>query len=77
MKSIYWDKPVRIGGVMVFGPLAAQQFMSSAWPIKKDSGFGFASSAILAALKGRGSPDFAREQFEKALLSADLVEQNG
>jgi len=69
---VLWDRPIRAGGNLIFGPLAAKEFMTNSWPKIKDRNFDKAVAAIRAAIRGRGSPDFARERFEKALLSAEL-----
>ena len=73
MTTLFWDRPVRVGEIMIMGPLNAYDFMTSSWPLLKDSHFIAASEAILAALDGRGSPDLARERFEMALASAELA----
>lgn len=72
MKSVIWDRPVRTGELLIFGPMAAHDFMGANWPPMKDACFAIAAEAILAALDGRGSPDVAREKFEAALKSAEL-----
>ncbi|KGE02172.1 MULTISPECIES: DUF982 domain-containing protein [Rhizobium/Agrobacterium group] len=72
MLTLRWDKPVRAGGHLIFGPLEAHNFMISDWPHLKDRDFAIAENAILAALDGRQSPDEAREKFEAALKSAQL-----
>ncbi|MBO0145500.1 hypothetical protein D3C87_1506070 [compost metagenome] len=73
MQNVIWDKPVVVGGKLVFGPLEARRFLMTDWPHKKDSNFAAADACILRALDGRASPDEARELFEAALHSAALV----
>ena len=73
MKVVFWDRPIRAGGRFIFGPLAAYQFMRTDWPPVRDRHFTVAADAILAALKGRGSPDVACEKFERAIKSAALA----
>jgi Protein of unknown function (DUF982) len=73
LKVVFWDRPIRAGGRFIFGPLAAQEFMTAHWSSIKDKHFTAASDAIMAALSGRGSPDVACEKFEKAVKSAAHV----
>lgn len=73
MRTIYWDKPVNVGGRLIFGPLDAQTHMGSSWTAVKDRSFAVAANAILDALAGRASPDVARELFEKALSSSRKI----
>jgi hypothetical protein len=69
---VLWDQPIRAGGLLIFGPLEAKEFISRCWSPIEDGNFAAASDAILAALDERGSPDLARELFEIAIRSADL-----
>ncbi|WP_189635789.1 DUF982 domain-containing protein [Rhizobium grahamii] len=73
MNVVLWDRPIRAGGNLIFGPLAAKEFMATGWSETKNGDFAAALTAILAAIRGKGSPDFAREHFEKALVSAELI----
>lgn len=70
MRTIYWDKPVSVGGKLVFGPLDAQTHLISFLPRCEDSVFAAATEGMRDALAGRASPDLARELFEKALKSS-------
>jgi hypothetical protein len=72
VKDVFWDRPVRVGGALIFGPLTAQEFMVASWPQVQDQNCAVASAAIVAALAGQGSPDVARERFEMALKSAHI-----
>lgn len=72
MEIVLWDRPIRAGGKLIFGPQAAMEFMNANWPAEKDGNFTAATRAILAALGGHGSPDLACARFEKALASAKL-----
>jgi hypothetical protein len=72
MLNVIWDKPVKAGGNLIFGPLEAHRFMMSRWPGSKNLDYTTADTCILAALDGRASPDQARELFEAALRSARL-----
>ncbi len=73
MRNIFWDKPVVAGDKLIFGPLEARRFLQSEWPHSKSIAYAAADLCVLKALDGRATPDEARELFEIALRSAELV----
>ena len=70
--TMFWDKPVLANGALIFGPLAARTFMAKKWSTSRNSDFAPADLSIAKALAGRGSPDYARELFARAIESARL-----
>ena len=74
MTDTIWDQPVRVEGVLNFGPRPAWEFVQTSLPYRKDAYFARASKTILAALDGRVSPDLAGEHFEAALKSVELAQ---
>jgi len=72
-ETVFWDLPVLVDGHLIFGPKEAHQFMMTRWNAVKDLDFAAAAKSVLiAALCGKASPDYARELFAKAIMSARL-----
>lgn len=75
MQNIFWDKPVVADGRLVFGPQEAWRILTEQRVDPKDLSYVAAFDCILRALDGRGSPDEARELFEAALRSREVLIQ--
>ncbi|WP_105440457.1 DUF982 domain-containing protein [Neorhizobium sp. T25_13] len=79
MRTIIWDPPVFICGIVIHGPFEAYDFMASRtnqnvrWPAVKGLQFAKAQTAVLAAMDGRGSIEDARACFSLALKEAQLT----
>ncbi len=66
---MFWDKPVSVNGMLIFGPKEAARFLVD-WPHPTNLSFATAVACIHRALDGRASPDHARELFEAAVAAA-------
>lgn len=79
MRTIIWEHPVCVCGIVIHGPFEAYDFMSSRrphrarWPRVKGPQFAKAQMMMLAAMDGRVAIEEAKACFHLALKEAHLT----